>query len=87
MPLNSARFELTQVRADILSLLGEHIPVQEGVPDDEDLSARGLTSMAIVALIYSIEDHFEVEIPESQMQLRNFLTVKGITEIVLANQR
>ncbi|MFJ8464555.1 phosphopantetheine-binding protein [Streptomyces swartbergensis] len=87
MPLNSARFELTQVRADVLSLLGEHIPVEEGFPDDEDLSAHGLTSMSIVALIYSIEDHFEIEISESQMQLRNFLTVKGIMQIVLANQR
>lgn len=65
----------------IRTLISEHgrLPVAvDSLDDNQDLYASGLTSFAAVQLMLSLEDHFEVEFPESMLNRRSFASITAI---------
>jgi len=49
---------------------------------DQNLTDAGLTSLDMVNLMLSIEDAFEIEIPQRRMTPANFRTVAAIENLV-----
>jgi acyl carrier protein len=49
---------------------------------DQNLTDAGLTSLDMVNLMLTIEDAFEIEIPQRRMTPANFRTVSAIVNLV-----
>ena len=60
--------------------------------DKDDLSANkplvdyGLDSLALVELLFSIEDHFAIRIPEERAQLDNLEQLARLVDDILQTQ-
>ncbi|MFC7395780.1 acyl carrier protein [Chelatococcus sp. GCM10030263] len=69
----------------IRTLLDQHgqlpVPVAT-LPDEADLYQAGLSSFASVQLMLALEDHFDVEFPESMLNRRTFASIGAITRAV-----
>lgn len=50
--------------------------------DDADLFAAGLDSLAIVNVLMSIEEHFDIELPDELLSRRSFASIASITRVV-----
>ncbi len=50
----------------------------DGLRNDQDLYAAGLTSFAAVQLMLALEDSFDVEFPESMLNRRSFASIDAI---------
>lgn len=50
--------------------------------DDADLFAAGLDSLAIVNVLMSIEEHFDIELPDELLSRRTFASIASITRVV-----
>lgn len=75
----------TNDMAAIREILGKHgrLLVDVGTLDDSsDLYAAGLTSLATVGLLLALEDHFDVEFPESRLSRRTFASLTAIAQTV-----
>lgn len=57
------------------------VPV-ENLAEDADLFAAGLDSLAIVNVLMSIEEQFEIELPDELLSRRSFSTIATITRVV-----
>lgn len=55
-------------------LLAEHLELEPGSTIDPDvpLNSAGLNSMAMVGLMLSLEEEFDIELPESDMTVEAF---------------
>ena len=65
----------------IRSILKDHAQLAaavEGLADDADLYAAGLTSHATVNVMLALEEHFDVEFPERMMRRRSFESISAI---------
>ena len=51
----------------------------EDIADGDDLFRKGLTSFACVQLLLAIEDHFDIEFPDSSLNRRTFASIEAIT--------
>jgi acyl carrier protein len=69
----------------IRTLLDQHgqlpVPVAT-LPDEADLYQAGLSSFASVQLMLALEDHFDVEFPESMLNRRTFASIGAISRAV-----
>ena len=54
----------------------------DGLSDEADLYAAGLTSHATVSLMVALEDHFGVEFPERMLRRRSFESVASISAAI-----
>jgi acyl carrier protein len=52
------------------------------VGTDQLATDLGFTSMEFIKLIVAIEEHFDIELEESNINLRNFKTVQEIEALV-----
>lgn len=72
---------LEQVRA----VVGQHarlnVPI-ESISDDGDLYQAGLTSLTTVNLMLALEDHFNVEFPNSMLGRRTFESIRSLAEAI-----
>jgi acyl carrier protein len=50
--------------------------------DDSDLYYAGLTSLATVNVMLALEDHFDIEFPESMLSRKTFVSLEAIAEAV-----
>ncbi len=57
------------------------VPV-ENLADDADLFAAGLDSLAIVNVLMSIEEEFDIELPDELLSRRTFASIASITRVV-----
>lgn len=57
------------------------VPV-ENLADDADLFAAGLNSLAIVNVLMSIEEEFDIELPDELLSRRTFASIASITRVV-----
>ena len=57
------------------------VPV-ETLPEDADLFASGLDSLAIVNVLMSIEENFDIELPDEMLSRRSFSSIATITRVV-----
>ncbi|HWT95714.1 MAG TPA: acyl carrier protein [Solirubrobacteraceae bacterium] len=70
---------------EIRSLLAEHarLPVPiESVADDADLYQAGMTSHASVTVMLALEDHFDVEFPDSMLKREVFESIDAISAAI-----
>lgn len=57
------------------------VPVDK-LGDDADLFAAGLDSLAIVNVLMSIEEQFEIELPDELLSRRSFSSIATIARVV-----
>ena len=52
----------------------------DGLAEDADLYAAGLNSHATVNLMLSLEEAFDIELPDRLLRRRTFASIKAISE-------
>jgi acyl carrier protein len=57
------------------------VPV-ENLADEADLFAAGLDSLAIVNVLMSIEERFDIELPDEFLSRRSFSSIATIRRVV-----
>lgn len=57
------------------------VPI-ERLADEADLFAAGLDSLAIVNVLMSLEEHFDIELPDELLSRRTFASIASITRVV-----
>lgn len=50
--------------------------------DNQNLSEIGITSLNLLVLLSNIEEEFNIEIPEDEMNLDNFATIINIENLL-----
>ena len=71
-----------EVIRDIVAQHGK-LPVDiSTIGDDSDLYAAGLSSFASVQLMLALEEHFDVEFPETLLNRKTFQTLAAIAQAV-----
>ena len=82
---------MTNVQESIRKVLAENgrlaVPA-ESLDSQADLFAVGLDSLAIVNVLMSLEERFDIELPDSMLSRRSFANIATIEGIVttLVNQ-
>ncbi len=67
---------------DILAQHGRLSVDVHALAEDGDLYNAGLTSLATVGVMLAIEDHFNVEFPESMLKRKTFESLESIADAV-----
>jgi len=74
------------IQSQIRKILAENgrlaVPV-DSLDDRADLFAAGLDSLAIVNVLMSLEETFDIELPDDKLSRRTFAsigTIKGVVE-------
>ncbi|PTW62725.1 acyl carrier protein [Breoghania corrubedonensis] len=73
------------MNATIRELLAEHgsLPVSvETLANDADLYEAGLSSFASVQVMLALEEHFDIEFPDTMLNRKSFATIAAITACV-----
>jgi acyl carrier protein len=70
---------------DIREILAQNgrlaVPV-ESLEDESDLFAAGLDSLAIVNVLMSIEERFDIELPDEMLSRRSFSSIATLKRVV-----
>lgn len=67
---------------DILTQQGRLSVSVDSLTDESCLYTAGLTSLATVGVMLALEDHFDVEFPESKLSRTTFRSISSIAETV-----
>jgi len=59
----------------------------EQISNDGDLYKAGLTSLATVGLMLALEDHFNIEFPDSLLSRKTFSSIEEILDAVTQLQK
>ena len=76
---------MDQIILKVRELLATHGRLSTDVSsldDDSDLYQAGLTSLATVGLMLSLEDGFDVEFPDSMLSRKTFASIESIAEAI-----
>lgn len=57
------------------------VPI-DSLADEADLFAAGLDSLAIVNVLMSLEEHFDIELPDELLSRRTFASIASINRVV-----
>jgi acyl carrier protein len=72
-------------RSQVRDILARHgrlsVPVDQ-LSDTSDLHSAGLTSLATVGLMLALEEHFEVEFPDSLLSRKTFSSIDSLVAAV-----
>src|SRR4051812_37776553 len=86
--LSGKHWEVRSVVSDLVAIreiLARHghlsVPVNT-LTDDGDLYSAGLTSLGTVNLMLALENHFDVEFPDSMLTRKTFASLEAIAEAV-----
>lgn len=77
------------VKDDIRQILAQHgrLPVDvDRLADDDDLYQAGMTSHASVSVMLALEDHFDIEFPDSMLTRDVFESVSSIATALTSLQ-
>lgn len=73
------------IQSQIRKILAENgrlaVPV-DSLQDDADLFAAGLDSLAIVNVLMSLEETFDIELPDDKLSRRTFGSIDTIKSVV-----
>ncbi len=72
----------TQALREIIIQQGRLPGAGAGLTDDADLYALGLTSLATVGVMLAIEEHFDVEFPDSKLNRATFRSVSTLAALI-----
>jgi acyl carrier protein len=81
---------MDRMREEIRKLIAEHGHLERDVDvigDEESLFEAGMSSHAAVTLMMALEDHFNLEFPDSELKRSNFESVDAIVHLVATSQR
>ncbi|WP_211112520.1 acyl carrier protein [Azospirillum sp. SYSU D00513] len=78
----AAASSITQDIRSILAESGVLAAGPEGLSDEDDLYAAGLTSHGSVNLMLALEERFDVEFPEQLLRRRTFESIAAIRDAV-----
>jgi acyl carrier protein len=73
--------DLTAIRA-ILKQHGRLSVDPAALTEQADLFSAGLTSLATVNVMLALENHFDVEFPDSMLSRKTFASLEAIAEAV-----
>ena len=71
--------------ADIRRIVAQHGNLStkiDDLRDDSDLYLAGLTSLATVNVMLMLENHFDIEFPDSKLGRGTFASLEAIAEAV-----
>jgi acyl carrier protein len=71
--------------ADIRRIVAQHGNLStkiDDLRDDSDLYLAGLTSLATVNVMLMLENHFDIEFPDSKLGRGTFASLEAIVEAV-----
>ncbi len=74
---------MSNIDSEIRQILKNHarLPVDvESLSDQQDLYQAGMTSHASVNVMLALEDHFDIEFPDSMLKRSVFETVNAIAQ-------
>lgn len=57
------------------------MPLEE-LSDSSDLHGAGLTSLATVSLMLALEEHFDIEFPDSLLSRKTFSSITALSAAV-----
>ncbi|TPW32804.1 acyl carrier protein [Pararhizobium mangrovi] len=72
---------IEQVRS-VLSQTAMIPPHIATLPEDANLPEAGLTSFASVQMMLALEEHFDIEFPETMLNRRTFATLGNVSTAV-----
>jgi acyl carrier protein len=76
---------MTTMQDEIREILAQSgrlaVPV-ESLEDEADLFAAGLDSLAIVNVLMSIEERFDIELPDELLSRRSFSSISTLKRVV-----
>ena len=72
---------ITKIR-NIISTHGRLSDAVGTLKDDSDLYHAGLTSLATVGLMLSLEDEFDIEFPDSMLSRKTFGSIESIADSI-----
>ncbi|HWG41479.1 MAG TPA: acyl carrier protein [Gemmataceae bacterium] len=81
---SAVRESISDVAA-IREILAQHgrLSVDANIlKEDSDLYAAGLTSLATVNVMLALENHFDLEFPDSMLSRKTFASLESIAEAV-----
>lgn len=67
---------------DILANQGRLAASIDSLSDDADLYAAGLDSLAIVNVMLAVEDRFDVEIPDADLNRGLFASISALSTVL-----
>jgi methoxymalonate biosynthesis acyl carrier protein len=74
--------EMKMIENEIRNFLGKYVAV-ESLPSDANLFEFGFMSSLFAAqLIAFVENHFNIHIPDEDLEIRNFTTVAAIVNLI-----
>jgi acyl carrier protein len=71
--------------AAVRKIVGQHGRLSVSIDtlkDDSDLYDAGLTSLATVNVMLALENHFDIEFPDSMLSRKTFASLENIAEAV-----
>jgi acyl carrier protein len=81
---------MTTTKGEIRDILAQNgrlaVPIAS-LDDNADLFAAGLDSLAIVNVLMSLEEHFDIELPDEMLQRRSFSSIATIETVVASLTR
>jgi acyl carrier protein len=77
---NAQSLEL-RIAALVQRSLAEH-SIDRDVAADEDLRQAGLSSLDMVSLVLSVEEEFDLMVPEVSIMPANFRSIAAISQVV-----
>jgi acyl carrier protein len=80
-PVREAVSDLATIR-EILAAHGRLSVDAGSLGDDSDLYFAGLTSLATVNVMLALENHFDIEFPDSMLSRKTFASLESIAEAV-----
>jgi len=83
IPMSDAKAESVEKRIAglVQRLLTEH-SIERVVAPEEDLRLAGLSSLDMVSLVLSVEEEFELMVPEGNIMPSNFRSIASISRLV-----
>jgi acyl carrier protein len=73
--------DLATIR-DIVARHGRLMVNVAALQESSDLYSVGLTSLATVNIMLALEDHFDIEFPDSMLTRKTFSSLEAIAEAV-----
>lgn len=67
---------------DVLTSHGRLTQAVDTLKDSSDLYKAGLTSLATVGLMLSLEDEFDIEFPDSALSRQTFASIEAISDTI-----
>src|SRR2546423_12314696 len=81
MPNSNAQSVEERIAGVVHRLLTEH-SIDRDVAVDEDLRQAGLSSLDMVSLVLSVEEEFDLMVPEVSIMPANFRSIRAIGQLV-----